>query len=119
MAVMATIELALGQLIERLVAALGLSAGELAQALGVNTRSIERWRTGETHPQRDARQRLGELEALVEHLEQTFATPEARRAWLRDASRYLGGLTPAEALRAGRIDRVEAALEALDSGIFV
>ncbi len=34
-------------------------------------------------------------------------------------NRYLGGLTPAEAVRVGRTDRAEAALEALDSGVFV
>jgi transcriptional regulator with XRE-family HTH domain len=116
---MATLEAALGQLVESLELNLGLSISELAQALGVNTRSVERWRTGETHPQHDARQRLASLEGLAGRLRQTFSTPEAGRAWLRDPSRYLGGLTPADALRVGRIDRVEAALEALDSGVFV
>jgi hypothetical protein len=47
------------------------------------------------------------------------ANPESRRAWLRSDNPYLGGLTPLEVLRAGRTDRVEAALEALDSGMFV
>jgi len=31
----------------------------------------------------------------------------------------LGGLTPLQAIRAGRPDRVEAALEAIDAGIFL
>ena len=34
-------------------------------------------------------------------------------------NRYLGGLTPSDAIQVGRFDRVEAALEALDSGVFV
>ena len=57
---------------------------------------------------------LGAADVVVD-----FTTPEAARAWLHGSSRYLGGLTPAEAIRVGRFDRVEAALEALDSGVFV
>ena len=37
----------------------------------------------------------------------------------KESNRYLGGMTPADAVRAGRIDRVEAALEAFDSGVFL
>ncbi|MHB1005347.1 MAG: MbcA/ParS/Xre antitoxin family protein [Chloroflexota bacterium] len=57
--------------------------------------------------------------ALRHRLLGTFTTAEAARAWLNAANRYLGGLTPADALRVGRLDRVEAALEALDSGVFI
>jgi Antitoxin Xre/MbcA/ParS C-terminal toxin-binding domain len=46
------------------------------------------------------------------------ATPGGTR-WLRSESRYVGGQRPIDALRVGEFDRVEAALEALDSGIFV
>jgi len=53
------------------------------------------------------------------HLEENFGDPGARRAWLRSGNPYLAGLTPVEVLRAGRADRVRAALEALDSGVFV
>ena len=116
---MATLDLALGRLLEELEVGMGLTGNELAQALDITPRSIERWRVGETHPQHEARQRLAQLEALVAHLQQTFSTAETGRDWLRDANKYLGGLTPAEAIRAGRADRVEAALEALDSGIFI
>jgi hypothetical protein len=48
-----------------------------------------------------------------------FGAPDRVQAWLRADSRYLGGLSPLDALRAGRIDRVEAAVEALASGIFL
>jgi transcriptional regulator with XRE-family HTH domain len=116
---MATLERTLTQLIEALGASLGLSRSDLAQAVGVTSRSIDRWLSGDAFPQREARDRLASLESLAERLHETFTTEDAARAWLHDATRYLGGLTPADALRAGRLDRVEAALEALDSGIFV
>jgi hypothetical protein len=32
---------------------------------------------------------------------------------------YLGGMTPENAAQAGRLDRIEAALAALDAGFFV
>jgi hypothetical protein len=55
--------------------------------------------------------------ALAEHLEEIFG--ENASEWLEADTRYLGGMKPIEALRAGRMDRVEAALEALDSGFVV
>lgn len=108
-----------GRAVEALEGGLGLSMGELAGALGASARTVERWRTGQTYPQHEARERLAELVALEGHLGETFVDPEAARGWLRSASPYLGGLTPFEALLAGRADRVRAALEALDSGVFV
>ena len=113
------LEITPAQAVERLEGDLGLTRGELAAALGATPRTLERWRTGATHPQRDARRRLAALLNLDEHLRDTFTDWEAAREWLRAPSPYLGGLTPADALRAGRADRVEAALEALDSGVFV
>jgi len=113
------LEMTPAQAVERLEEDLSFTRGELAAALGATPRTLERWRAGATHPQRDARRRLAALLNLDEHLRDTFVDREAAREWLRAPSAYLGGLTPAEALRAGRADRIEAALEALDSGVFV
>lgn len=96
---------------------LGIEEREIALALGISTRSLNRWSSGETHPQRESRMRLARLLTLAERLEEAFG--ENANEWLESDSRYLGGLKPIEALRAGRIDRVEDALEALDSGIFL
>lgn len=57
-----------------------------------------------------------ELAALHRHLSDVFDDQEAARIWMETPSRYLGGQTPADVVRNGRPDRVEAALEALDSG---
>lgn len=113
------LEMTPARAVERLKEGLGLSTNELAGALDAAPRTLERWRVGETYPQRDARRRLAALVALDDHLRETFEDAEAGYAWMRAGNRYLGGLTPAEAVRVGRIDRVEAALEALDSGVFV
>lgn len=108
-----------GQAIEELTRGLGLSEKWLSDALGATPRTLERWRSGETHPQREARERLVFLLRLDDHLKDTFGDRESRLAWLEEPSRYLGGIRPKEAIRVGRADRVEAALEALDSGVFV
>jgi hypothetical protein len=98
---------------------LRLSPAELAMLLGTTTRTIERWRRGEALPQRQARERLEQFERLAERVRNSFTSPDGAAAWLHADSRYLGGMRPLDALRAGRLDRVEAALEALDSGVFV
>ena len=101
--------------IAQLETRLAIEEWEIALALGISTRSLSRWSSGETHPQRESRMRLARLLTLAEYLEEAFG--ENANEWLRSDSRYLGGLKPIEALRAGRIDRVEDALEALNSGI--
>lgn len=105
--------------LDTLETALGIAEEELAQALNSNRRTLQRWRAGTAYPQQMARQRLAELIRLQQRVQETFDGPDAMRRWFHSESRYLGGMTPAEAIRVGRLDRVEAALEALDSGVFL
>lgn len=105
--------------VQRLMEDLGLSRREMAEALDATPWTLERWRSGLAHPQVETRRRLAALLALDERLGETFADRDAVREWIATPGRYLGGLTPAEAVRVGRMDRVEAALEALDSGVFL
>jgi hypothetical protein len=56
---------------------------------------------------------------LNERLRETFSDLEAARAWRSAPNRYLGGMQPIESLRARHFDRVNAALEVIDAGIFV
>lgn len=101
--------------IAELESRLTMRESDIALALGISPRSLHRWSSGESHPQRGSRKNLARLLALAERLEEAFG--ENADEWLGADSRYLGGLKPIEALRAGRMDRVEDALEALDSGI--
>lgn len=98
---------------------LGLSPDALAGAMHVDARTIERWRAGTSFPQHQGRARLEALLAVREHVLDTFSTVDAARSWMHTNNRYLGGMTPANAAQAGRIDRIEATLTALDSGMFV
>ena len=109
----------LNQVLLDISSSLRLTDADLAGAVQSSPRTIERWRAQTTFPQHEARRRLDALDALAERLRGSLDTPEAINAWMHSDNGYLGGLKPIEALRAGRIDRVEAAIEALDSGIFV
>jgi transcriptional regulator with XRE-family HTH domain len=111
--------IALSEQLARLKSSLGISYDELAQALGTDRKTVYRWLAEETFPGAQNRARLDSLEALVTRLDDAFKTREGAAAWLHAPSGYFGGLRPIDALLRGRIDTVEAALEALDSGIFV
>ncbi len=118
-------QLAPGQVLRLLTEDMGIEEKDLRVVFDVEQRSIEKWRSGETLPQKETRRRLNELVALHEHLGQTFTLYEGARAWMRAPLRYLGGLTPLQVLRAGdtedvsSVERLEEALEALDSGVFL
>ncbi len=107
------------QALNELQSGLGLTEKDLMGALAVSARSLQRWRAGTAYPQQEARQRLAELLQLLERVRNTFETSKAVRTWAYTQSRYLGGIKPAEAIRAGRLDRAEAALDAFDYGIFL
>ncbi len=84
-----------GRAVETLEGGLSLSRGELASALGASARTVERWRTGQTYPQHEARERLADLLALEDRLGETFVDPEAARGWgYARAVRTLGDLRP-------------------------
>lgn len=98
---------------------LGLTEDDLARALLVDRRTVQRWLAGATLPQAQQRAGLDALERFVERLEATFGDPAAIRIWLEAESGYLGTLRPREVLLTGRIDALDRALDALDAGIFV
>lgn len=114
-----TITTAESRLVQGLMHDLGLTAAELAMAVSVHPRTVERWLNGDTPQRNEGRGRLYQLAALRDRLCILFGSSERVSAWLRADNRYLGGLAPADALRAGRIDRVDAAAGALASGTFV
>lgn len=98
---------------------LSLDGQELADVLGVTPRTVDRWQEDKALPQRATRERITQLLEIERQLQEAFSDQDAVRIWLNTDNRYLGGIKPVEALRVGRYDRVQSALEALASGIFV
>jgi transcriptional regulator with XRE-family HTH domain len=110
------IQITLEPAIKQLREDFGFGSRDLAQALGVDQRTLARWAAGDAFPRHGAKDRLEALAALDGRLNETFVSWEAARAWLGTPSRYLGDIAPIEAVRAGRSDRVMALIEAIDSG---
>ncbi len=94
-----------------------LSSDALATILGVNPRTVGRWHSGTT-PDKQALRRLDALWSLRARAWEMFSNREEIVQWLHAQSAYLGWLTPAEVLRAGRIDRVCADLDGLAGGVY-
>src|SRR3954452_7546804 len=119
------VQAAPGQVLRLLIDDLGLDEKDLRVIFDAEQRSIEKWMSGETVPQKETRRRLNELAALHTHLGETFTSYEGVRLWMRAPLRYLSSLTPLQVLRAGdgeqmsSVELLEEALEALDSGAFL
>jgi uncharacterized protein (DUF2384 family) len=112
----APIDVGLGRPLRQLQADLGLDERGLAMALGVDKRTLNRWISGDNYPQTAARKRLQQLVELHYALSLMWSSMDAARTWLHRPSPFLGQTEPIELVRAGRYDRVEAALEAINSG---
>ena len=113
------LEISPRQALESLRKGFGLSDDDVAGALGTTARTLKRWKVNAAYPQQAARHKLARLLQLQERVQEAFEGDDAAQRWAQGASRYLGGITPAEAIRAGRIDRAEAALDAFDAGIYL
>jgi transcriptional regulator with XRE-family HTH domain len=109
----------LGERIDQLTSQFGITDAQFAAVLRVQPRTVERWRAEDAFPQHESRQRFEALLALAERLNESFNIPNGELQWLHAESGYFGGLKPIDALLRGRTDLVDAALEALDSGVFV
>lgn len=116
---MVTIDITPRQAIEQLEHNLGLTPDDLCGALNISRRTLERWRSGEAYPQRESREKLVELMAFEEHVRDMFTGLEYVRLWMHTEARYLGWITPAEAVRLGKVDRANSAIGALEHGIFI
>lgn len=108
-----------GQAVKALQADLGLTMRDLQTILDTAPQHIGRWARDAAYPQTKSRQRLAELMAFHGRLEAMFSDWEGARDWLHAPSRYLAGLTPVEAMRAGRVDRARDALLALSAGVYL
>jgi len=108
-----------GPLIEGLERDLGLSSETVGRALNVDRRTVERWRANQSVPQGKTRQRLRDLLTFRDRLIAMFGSDAGAREWLQDRSLYLGGFTRIEALKAGRLDRVQADLDGLAAGVYL
>jgi transcriptional regulator with XRE-family HTH domain len=103
-----------GRRIESLERDLGMNDETLAAVLGLDTRNLQRWRQGVLEPSEGTKEMLEHLERLRDELFATFRPPEAL-LWLRTANPKLGDRTPAEAIAARQLVKVELAIDAFNN----
>lgn len=95
-----------------------LDQADLARVLSTNPRTVARWLTRTTEPRPEARERLLELLAVLEHISQVLA-PQPAHDWLFTPNPRLDHFKPVDLLRAGRAREVLGAIDAMAEGVFV
>lgn len=98
--------------------ALELTDFEIGQALGVDRKTVQRWREHRSAPSSTHRRQMEKLTQLRHLLESAFRTPDAAQRWLHTPAPALAGRTPLGVLGEGELDRVIQLLGTLAAGAF-
>lgn len=92
-----------------------LTLSEIADITGVQTRSVQNWAAGTTTPDGAQRDRLLELQYVIEQLADVYDS-EGVEIWLHRPQRTLGHQRPIDCIRDGRYSDVITAVDALAGG---
>lgn len=98
---------------------LEFSEPEISQTLGVDRKTVHRWRRRESVPGPEQRKQIEKLSQLKWLLNNAFRTPDIGKRWLYRPTPGLGGKTPAASLLEGKIDSVIGVLATHISGAYV
>jgi transcriptional regulator with XRE-family HTH domain len=91
---------------------------ELAEVLGVHRTRMTAWKRGRVSPSTENARVLSHVAVVVSELEE-FLDPDVIPEWLQTEQYTLGGRTPADALREGRLAEVLYAANATEHGAYV
>jgi len=86
--------------------------------LGASPRTVARWLQHDVRPRPQARERLLEFLAVLEHLSKTLQ-PQAAHDWLFTPNPLLSYHKPADLLREGRYRDLLGAIDQLAEGVFI
>ncbi len=95
-----------------------LDQAQAARVLGASPRTVARWLHQDVKPRPEARERLLEFLAVLEHLSKTLA-PQPAHDWLFTPNPLLSYHKPADLLREGRYRDLLGAIDQLAEGVFV
>ena len=98
---------------------LDLSIVDLAEILGINRRTIQRWNRKENVPSRSHLERLEKLSELRYLLESVFNEYQDAMTWLWTPCDSFKGRTPISLLLKAEIDPVLELLASIESGAFI
>jgi uncharacterized protein (DUF2384 family) len=94
----------------------GLSRVELASALGVDRRTLLRYRNRVNVPSRQVRAKMEKIREIQHLLSELFDGRDAQLEWLCSPVPLLRGGRPIDLLRRGDMDEVLSVLAGLHSG---
>lgn len=102
--------------------ALRLTWEDVAEAVGVSSRTIHRWRDLETSPSGESLKSLERLDEVRFWITRVSGRPEygidEAREWLHTRIEELRGKTPREALLAGKAEQIIEILATAHTGAF-
>lgn len=91
---------------------------EVANLLGTRPETVSRWNQGKAYPHANTEKTLLELEYIVDQLADFYEPKEARQ-WMFAPQKLLDGASPAELIRAGRIDEVMRLVGQLRDSVYL
>jgi uncharacterized protein (DUF2384 family) len=96
---------ALARRLESLRAKGAIKNIELANLLAARPETVSRWNHGRAYPRIRTEKALRDLEYIIGRLADLYEPNEARQ-WIFAPQKLLGGRSPADMIRSGRIDDV-------------
>jgi putative toxin-antitoxin system antitoxin component (TIGR02293 family) len=97
---------------------LGLNSSQLASAIGVNRRTLYRYKNGENAPSTAVIDQLGKISEIVQLLTEVFTDDEAQFDWLYQSLSILSGKRPIDLIKKGQLDLIISTLSGFQSGAF-
>ncbi|MGH6796521.1 MAG: hypothetical protein ACREDD_02860 [Methylocella sp.] len=91
---------------------------EVANLLGTRPETVSRWNQGRAYPRASTEKTLLELEYIVDQLSD-FYEPNEARLWIFSPQKHLGGVSPAELIRNGRIDEALRLVNQLRDSVYL
>jgi transcriptional regulator with XRE-family HTH domain len=91
---------------------------EVANLLGTRPETVSRWNQGRAYPHARTERLLLELEFIIDQLAD-FYEPRETRQWIFSPQRLLGGVSPAELIREGRIEEVRRLVDQLRDAVYL
>jgi transcriptional regulator with XRE-family HTH domain len=91
---------------------------EVANLLGTRPETVSRWNQGRAYPHANTEKTLLELECIVDQLSD-FYEPDEARQWIFSPQKHLGGASPAQLIREGRIEEVRRLVNQLRDAVYL
>lgn len=103
---------------EKFKEAYGWDTADIAAALQVGRRTVQRYSRGDSYPSLRVRGRIANLREISILLDEIFSGEAGATRWLNTTVPMLKGRRPIDLIQRGKLDEVIMALAAYQSGAF-